>query len=372
MTAAVIDTAPAFADKRLHRQPEPDPEQRNDVGHAALATGGNGTLSYSISPALPTGLTFTAGTRCFPAPPTGTKASTTYTYTVTDADDNTASTDKDTLTFTIAVAADTTAPTVTSASSGYYKEAALTNVLAGPVKGKHGHLRQGDVQRERRPYGGQRLRRAARDLLQCRRRHRDGSFTSWRTPRRSRAVTASRTTPPTGTCTGASTSPPAATAAISISASAPQPRTAPTNALAAKYTHTAKIRIDTTAPTVTSAGTGYYSDAAATKAVTKARKGRLRLRQNHLQRGHRHTVGREHRKSLRDALHEPGRDLENHRREFYLALDHQALRLLLVRVKHEQQRPSIWPPPGGRNVPGRSSPTTGAATLNCASTNRTS
>ena len=52
------------------------------------ATGGNGTITYSLSPALPTGVTFSAGNRRISGTPTGRFASATFTYTATDADNN--------------------------------------------------------------------------------------------------------------------------------------------------------------------------------------------------------------------------------------------------------------------------------------------
>ena len=69
------------------------------------ATGGNGTLTYTLSPALPTGVTLEGST--LSGTPTGTLANTTYTYKVTDADNNTAASDEAKLTFTITVEADT-------------------------------------------------------------------------------------------------------------------------------------------------------------------------------------------------------------------------------------------------------------------------
>ena len=67
------------------------------------ASGGNGTLAYSLSPNVP-GLTFSASTRQLTGTPStaGTNA---MTYTVTDEDDDT-----DTLSFTITVNTDTTEP----------------------------------------------------------------------------------------------------------------------------------------------------------------------------------------------------------------------------------------------------------------------
>ena len=64
------------------------------------ATGGTGAITYSLSPTLPTGVTFTAGTRLLAGTPTGRFTLATFTYTATDADSNTV-----TLTFTIVVTA---------------------------------------------------------------------------------------------------------------------------------------------------------------------------------------------------------------------------------------------------------------------------
>ena len=81
------------------------------------ASGGNGQLSYSLSPALPKGLVFDAEARTISGAPTATLTSTTYTYTVADSDDTTGSGDEASLTFTLAVAAkNSTAPTVTKVS----------------------------------------------------------------------------------------------------------------------------------------------------------------------------------------------------------------------------------------------------------------
>lgn len=60
----------------------------------------NDALTYSISPALPAGLTFTAGTRVLSGTPTAMMAMTQYTYTATDGDSAT-----DTIMFNITVSA---------------------------------------------------------------------------------------------------------------------------------------------------------------------------------------------------------------------------------------------------------------------------
>ena len=80
-------------------------------------SGGNGQLSYSLSPALPKGLVFDADARTITGAPTATAASATYTYTVADSDNTTGSGDEASLTFTLVVAAkNTTPPTVTKVS----------------------------------------------------------------------------------------------------------------------------------------------------------------------------------------------------------------------------------------------------------------
>ncbi len=64
------------------------------------ATGGNGELRYSITPGLPTGLSFDINTRVISGTPAAAESRTAYTYTVTDDDGDTAD-----LTFDITVAA---------------------------------------------------------------------------------------------------------------------------------------------------------------------------------------------------------------------------------------------------------------------------
>ena len=109
------DTAPDFGTETVTNQSY---TQNTAISSLTLpaATGGNGALSYALTPALPTGLTFTASTRVLSGTPTATQSATTYTYTVTDGDLNTADGDADTLTFTITVAAADTAPSVSSAT----------------------------------------------------------------------------------------------------------------------------------------------------------------------------------------------------------------------------------------------------------------
>ena len=65
-----------------------------------VATGGTGTITYSLTGTLPTGVTFVAGTRVLSGTPTGRFSSASFTYTATDGDGDTVE-----LTFTIVVTA---------------------------------------------------------------------------------------------------------------------------------------------------------------------------------------------------------------------------------------------------------------------------
>ena len=93
------DTAPAFAVTVA--------DQTYTEGEAVspltlpVASGGNGTLSYSLAPTVP-GLTFTAATRTLSGTPTSA-GSYDMTYQAVDGDNNTAASDAATLSFTITV-----------------------------------------------------------------------------------------------------------------------------------------------------------------------------------------------------------------------------------------------------------------------------
>ncbi len=86
------------------------------------ATGGDGTLTYSLVPDLPTGLTFDAETRMLSGTPLEAMGETTYTLTATDGDGDAA-----TLMFTLSVMADpmpTFGDTTTAVTArGYQHEA---------------------------------------------------------------------------------------------------------------------------------------------------------------------------------------------------------------------------------------------------------
>ncbi len=110
------DTAPAFAASASI------PDQTYTVGTAITsltlpeATGGNGAITYALTPAIPADLTFDAATRELTGTPTTAVGAMDYTYTATDADGNTAASDIATLTFSITVEADTAPAFAASAS----------------------------------------------------------------------------------------------------------------------------------------------------------------------------------------------------------------------------------------------------------------
>ncbi|WP_446830455.1 fibronectin type III domain-containing protein [Candidatus Foliamicus sp.] len=102
------DSAPSFGTETVA-----DQTYAQNAAIATLnlpaATGGNGTLTYSLTPAAPAGLAFDATARTLTGTPTTAQSATAYAYTATDADGDAAS-----LTFNITVTADTQAPRVAS------------------------------------------------------------------------------------------------------------------------------------------------------------------------------------------------------------------------------------------------------------------
>ncbi len=118
-----------------------------DVGAVTLpaATGGDGALAYTLTPSLPTGLTYTAAARTITGvPAAGTpQVATPYTYTASDSDTNTADTDTDVLTFTIAIQ-DNTVPAFAGAGipvQGYTVGLDIGAVTLPAATGGNGALR---------------------------------------------------------------------------------------------------------------------------------------------------------------------------------------------------------------------------------------
>ncbi len=113
--AAEADTAPAFNANASIDDPGYTVGSAVSAVTLPTATGGNGDLSYTISPDLPAGLTLDADTGQLTGQPTTSQAAASYTYTVSDSDENTASGDTASLTFSIAIApAQAPKPTATA------------------------------------------------------------------------------------------------------------------------------------------------------------------------------------------------------------------------------------------------------------------
>ena len=88
--------------------------------------GGDGSLSYDLTPQLPSGLSFDGTTRKITGTPTGTQAAATYTYKVTDSDAT--SPDSDTLTFSIAVVTEGTPVSVALVSNAAQADLGTTSL----------------------------------------------------------------------------------------------------------------------------------------------------------------------------------------------------------------------------------------------------
>ena len=97
------------------------------------ATGGTAPLVYSLSPALPAGLSFNQSTRMLSGTPTSALATTSYTYTVTDNNGATAS-----LSFSLTVSAETTALSFGNASiatQSYTENTAISSLTLPQATG---------------------------------------------------------------------------------------------------------------------------------------------------------------------------------------------------------------------------------------------
>ena len=122
------DTAPAFAaDAAVSAQ-------TFTVGTAVdltlpMATGGEDGIVYTLSTALPAGLTFNSGTRVLDGTPTAVATAATYFYRAADGDGNNMPSDSVLLTFTITVSADTAPAFAGNAAIEAQTYAALTAIM---------------------------------------------------------------------------------------------------------------------------------------------------------------------------------------------------------------------------------------------------
>ena len=107
------DTAPAFGTATITAQTFMQ-DTAVDLT-LPIATGGNGAITYALTPAIP-GLTFDPATRVLSGTPTTIAAATDYTYTAADSDENNAGSDTATLMFSITVNMAGTAPSFGTAT----------------------------------------------------------------------------------------------------------------------------------------------------------------------------------------------------------------------------------------------------------------
>ena len=101
--STAADTAPAFADSATIADKTFTVDGEITAFTLPEASGGNGTISYALTPDLPTGLSLNESTREVSGTPTAAAAQATYTWRASDSDANTANTDSDTLTFMLTV-----------------------------------------------------------------------------------------------------------------------------------------------------------------------------------------------------------------------------------------------------------------------------
>ena len=104
VVAAGTDIAPTFGGATA---PAPTYVVNHLITPVTLpaATGGNGAITYALTPALPAGLTFNAATRVLIGTPQALTSTEIFTYTASDSDPNEEDSDE-ALTFSITVEAD--------------------------------------------------------------------------------------------------------------------------------------------------------------------------------------------------------------------------------------------------------------------------
>ena len=100
------DTAPSFGGATVSAQTYTQGTAITPLTLPA-ATGGNDAITYTLTPALPTGLIFNATARTITGTASTAAGATMHTYTAADGDDNTDADDSASLMFSITVEANT-------------------------------------------------------------------------------------------------------------------------------------------------------------------------------------------------------------------------------------------------------------------------
>ena len=100
-TPTAVDVAPSFGSETVAAQTWT--VGTNVDLTLPVATGGNGTISYELTPALPSGVTLNSSTRVISGAPTAVASAATYTWRAADSDSNTADSDTAALTFSVTV-----------------------------------------------------------------------------------------------------------------------------------------------------------------------------------------------------------------------------------------------------------------------------
>ena len=132
---AIQDTLPTFGTHTISDQSYTKDTQITSLT-LPQATGGTGNLTYSITPTLPSGLSFDNVTRIISGTPTTTQSDTTYTYTATDTLSKST-----TITFDIAI--QDTLPTFgthTISDQSYTKDTQITSLTLPQATGGTGNL----------------------------------------------------------------------------------------------------------------------------------------------------------------------------------------------------------------------------------------
>ncbi len=117
IVVSVADTAPAFAGGTTIADKTFTVDAEITAFTLPEATGGNGTISYALTPGLPTGLSVDTSTREVSGTPTAAATAATYTWRASDSDSNTANSDSSALTFMLTVNKATLATPVVTVSA---------------------------------------------------------------------------------------------------------------------------------------------------------------------------------------------------------------------------------------------------------------